>query len=455
MLKRYIVFPGVLMLFFCQIMLSARQGAMIEYTDILGRDCSLLNTAETETFLEQKKENPNYPLFRWTSNQKTDARYPAYRNSPKLLMFGLDVCEMIFRFKETKADSLYVMFYNRGDMEELDKEDFTELCGTVQKKLEEFTGVKGVEKKGKLTGQDRLYCYFYITENFVFELKWSIRKMPRGYSCEYIQLEIYRFDPKNDPRKKDVSRSAASEGVKENLADNLQTEGSGIWIDNIPMVDQGSKGYCVPAVLERVLRYYGNEDVSQHVLAQLAESDDERGTNVAAVRPIIKRMGSKFGVRISPAYQRTEGIEDYHKIVKKYNSFAKKAKQEKIEIVTETRGKVTYYFWDATLAQMDAEIMKEMWVSQKSDYGKFKKAIRENIRKGIPVIWSVRLGMFPEEQVSQQSRGGHMRLIIGLDETKNTVFYSDTWGQGHEKKTMPMDQAWAITSAYFSLLPRK
>ena len=37
---------------------------------------------------------------------------------------------------------------------------------------------------------------------------------------------------------------------------NVKTEENGdVWIDNIPMVDQGPKGYCAPATFERAMRY--------------------------------------------------------------------------------------------------------------------------------------------------------------------------------------------------------
>jgi hypothetical protein len=34
------------------------------------------------------------------------------------------------------------------------------------------------------------------------------------------------------------------------------------------------------------------------------------------------------------------------------------------------------------------------------------------------------------------------------------VIFSDTWGRGHEKKHMPIDQAYAITRSLFSLEPK-
>ena len=42
-------------------------------------------------------------------------------------------------------------------------------------------------------------------------------------------------------------------------------------IENVPMVDQGQRGYCAVATTERVMRYYGFE-VDQHLMAQLAQS---------------------------------------------------------------------------------------------------------------------------------------------------------------------------------------
>ena len=35
-----------------------------------------------------------------------------------------------------------------------------------------------------------------------------------------------------------------------------------VYIKNIPMVNQGNKGYCVPATVERVLRYYGINNIN-------------------------------------------------------------------------------------------------------------------------------------------------------------------------------------------------
>ena len=46
-----------------------------------------------------------------------------------------------------------------------------------------------------------------------------------------------------------------------------------------------------------------------------------------------------------------------------------------------------------------------------------------------------------------------MRIIVGYNPTTKEILYSDSWGQGHEEKRMPVDDAWAITNGLSSLQP--
>ena len=110
---------------------------------------------------------------------------------------------------------------------------------------------------------------------------------------------------------------------------------------------------------------------------------------------------------------------------------------------------------------MEAKVLKEMSMKDKSGYTKFIKGIREQTARGVPLFWSVRLGLYPEPGIPQAA-GGHMRLIIGYVErkdpkTKKTeikeILYTDSWGAGHELKRMPADWAFAITHDAFFLKP--
>jgi len=68
-------------------------------------------------------------------------------------------------------------------------------------------------------------------------------------------------------------------------------------------------------------------------------------------------------------------------------------------------------------------------------------------------MWSVHLGLFKEGDLPQ-SGGGHMRLIIGYNDTTNEVLFSDSWGAGHELKRINADEAWSMTSGLYGMEPK-
>ncbi|MEI6535279.1 MAG: hypothetical protein WCN98_08070, partial [Verrucomicrobiaceae bacterium] len=74
------------------------------------------------------------------------------------------------------------------------------------------------------------------------------------------------------------------------------------------------------------------------------------------------------------------------------------------------------------------------------------------IDRGVPLMWSVELGLFKEGNLPQ-SHGGHMRLIIGYNLKSGEILYSDSWGAAHALKRMPMDNACAMTTGLYYLEP--
>ena len=100
---------------------------------------------------------------------------------------------------------------------------------------------------------------------------------------------------------------------------------------------------------------------------------------------------------------------------------------------------------------MKPKVLKRMR-EKDSRLKKFKTAVVKQIDQGIPLIWGVTLGYFPEPEIPQ-AFGGHMRLIIGYNLKTQEILYSDTWGVGHELKRMPTDWAFTITHDAFFLKP--
>ena len=48
-----------------------------------------------------------------------------------------------------------------------------------------------------------------------------------------------------------------------------------------------------------------------------------------------------------------------------------------------------------------------------------------------------------------------MRLIIGYNDAKSEIIYTDSWGEGHAMKKMPASNAWCMTTGLYSMVPNR
>ena len=252
------------------------------------------------------------------------------------------------------------------------------------------------------------------------------------FQAGFVRLAVDGPARLAEGRKKSSAGGAnAAKGAKK-IVDNVVRDPRGdVFIDNVPMVDQGQKGYCAAAASERVLRYYGVE-VDEHEIGQAAGS---------------------YGDFEKPVGERIESIV---KEVASYNKAAKKMKKKEIadNVYITHSGSTTYYNPAAADAAMDPEVLKYMKTegSQRSKFTKFLKDVHDQVNKGIPLFWGVTLGTYPEPEIPQ-ANGGHMRLIIGYNDKKREILYTDTWGAGHELKRMPAEWAWTISHCLMYLKP--
>ena len=247
------------------------------------------------------------------------------------------------------------------------------------------------------------------------------------------------------------------------ITDNIIRDPRGdVFVDNVPMVDQGQKGYCAAAAAERVLRYYG-VDVDEHEVGQSAGTTAEEGTSIKDMKDAVDSIGRRFRLATVTLYgdfekSVDERIQGLTKEVASYNKAAKKLKKPEIgeDVYVKRSGNMITYDPRAADAAMDPEVLKDMRVNGglKSKYKKFMADVHQYVNAGMPLFWSVTLGTYPETDLPQ-SRGGHTRLIIGYNDKKREILYTDTWGKGHELKRMPADWAWTISRCLMVMKPLK
>ncbi len=382
--------------------------------------------------------------FEWISADQDLAR----SSLPGLAFNKHSLNEAILSFRNGKLAEARLLYFNRGDSGALREDQFEELLAGITADLNELTGRQPTDRGRDAGSAVKAEGRIWEANGTRYLLEWSatkgsnLRAIP--FRAEFIRLTIRPNTSVPVPigTAPETSRDIVKRFVGRDHVERIA--GGDVKLKGLPMVDQGEKGYCVVASVERVLRYYG-ATVDQHELAQVADSDAERGTSTGAMLASLKRLTARLGIKVRSLYE--WNIRDILKIIDDYNRATKRGKLAP-EVAIAGYGVGA----DAFFAQMKPDIYREVRMKSTSDFGRFQRDIQRNIDEGVPLLWSVRLGIVNEKELPQAA-GGHMRIIIGYNSTTREIVYSDSWGRGHEEKRMPLDDAWTITTGLSSLQP--
>lgn len=349
-------------------------------------------------------------------------------------LLGREIGETVIRSKEGSVSDVSISIYNRGDDGNIRKSKYEEERGAWKDLLDEKLAVRAETRKK--TGVVAVTGWMWKKGDSACLLEGSMTR--RDNRAEFIRLRMAPVSSAGSKRK--VVRRAS-------LVDNVVTDKKtgDVYIKNVPMVDQGQKGYCVVATVERVGRYFGLE-VDQHELAQFVQAD-EYGTDGDDMGKAFKRLTGKIHVRTLRHMEYDD--RQFEKDFKSYNRIAKREgvwydKRDFDDWYLDPR-----YFW----SKADKEVFREMKGKQ-NQFTHFQSKIQSYIDQGIPICWTLYLGMYKEKD-TPQSFGGHMRLIKGYNKEKGEIIYSDSWGEGHGTKRMPAVEAWCMTMGLYSMIPNR
>jgi len=378
---------------------------------------------------EEVLKNPAFTLFSWTDKSKARAMYYRKYKKQELSFAGVLLEEAVIRFSNNSIVDLKVSFYNNGDNLSInDKKKFYSLIKDVSERITKNLAVKPGKIVKSRAGGANLSSLKWSLPKFKAVLSWSEEGSTKKYLAKYLNLNI----TSNSFEKKPLTKAE--------LKENVRKKDDDVYIPNFPMVDQGDKGYCAVATTTRVLTYYGYNVDMYHLASILGTT--RTGTSVEGMFKALKRLSSTYHFAI----RQYIGFDNkkLYKIIKGYNSYAKKK-----------GGRLFDFRVPADPFQiMDPEIYKEYrCIKNKADFKKFILNVKRNIDLGLPVIWGLYLGIYKEPS-NLQATGGHMRIIIGYNDKVKEIIYSDSWGSGHEFKTIPYDRAWAETLDYAVLIKR-
>jgi hypothetical protein len=456
------------------------------------KEVSLNFLVETENLFamtpDELEKTAGKKYFVWQDKDRTRARFNP--DKYQYMLKDKKVGEVLINFKDGKLASAAVSVLNKGDEDELiDLSTFNGGVDNVKAILGAASGVKEEPRKQEeMISKDtkgavwRSKKALYIGEWLYLPFKkeevdgwiWTIKA-----HGEFVRIRIMppqaQLGMQLTKLRVNVTRPV--------LASRVKREGkTKAVIDMVPMVDQGSKGYCAVASFERVLRYYG-ADVDMHDLANIAETNG--GTDPQKMKNAVTKVSQKLSLHTRESFFLKRKQQE--SMFKEYNRWAEKEKKTKVDLEGG-------FSWK----DVDFDVLKASRAAS-PDYKKFKQDVVTYINSGIPIMWALQLGLFWEDKIEESYEanryattkgdgddddkeakeaaeerakdmeeerkknpkrpppwmgGGHMRLIVGYDAAKQVIFYTDSWGPGHELKSMPIDQAWAVTLGMFVLEPQ-
>ena len=353
------------------------------------------------------------PYFQWMTLARTRAvfnkqPYTNLRVGLNLFAGELSADEVVVDFLNGKLNGIAFSLYNRGDSEALNAEEFQrrfKLCG---KKISDVLLVRPTPRKADPTQGLLAEGWIWVSQRGMATLEHN-PEANQG-NVEFLRLKIAPRDAKGAFAAAFQGRSMAAK-LSELPKNVTKADNGDVYIKDMPMVDQGQKGYCVVATAQRLFEYYGIP-ADQHQIAQVAGTDAKAGTNVLAMAKALEKIDYRF--------------KTHFKILGLLTS-------------------------NNQLVEVDA---RKMTVGKPVTAEQVAKAIHRHIDEGIPLLWGLTLGKYPEDPpIAPQTSGGHMRMIIGYNDKTRQVLFSDSWGAGHELKRMTLDDAYKATQGLFVMSP--
>ena len=384
-----------------------------------------------ENGIDIREDDPSG--FQWLTSSKD-----GLRANPKTIdLMGQRVGEVIIRAGAPGVvGSVTISLYNRGDDGDLSARSLQQTVEEWKTRISAAFGSQAESRDQR--GAVNLVGWTWRKDRIAWLLESSVSKGDEGQRAEFIRLRIGSLDAPTGGGGQPARRSGLTDHIK-------KTAEGDVYLDGVPMVDQGQKGYCAVASAERIVRYFGL-DVDQHEMAQIANTG-QMGTSMEEMEAALKSATGKLHVKTTKQFDldQRQFIAD----VKSYNQEAKKLGEKEFNNERNVSIVNPLYFWQ----EVKPEVFRDLKIKQ-AGFGRFTTKIEDYIDQGIPLCWALQLGMFKEDGLPQ-SRGGHMRLIIGYNKTTKEILYTDSWGKGHEMKRMPAANAWCMTMALYTLAPTR
>ncbi|MBX3740525.1 MAG: C39 family peptidase [Akkermansiaceae bacterium] len=342
----------------------------------------------------------------------------AYYQADKLVRMDVTYLETgnVFGYRKSREDAYVRDKLSEKEVREMkDKEDleaagrkqeFEKLFGDLEKSipmaLEAFCGAPG--KKVSI-GRDRM-LKVRATEFVSPSLRFR-------FSAEEDQLILLAIIPAEVTGNKLVTQTG-SDRRRDIKAGPEKLPNGDVVIRNIPMVNQGSRGYCAMGTLAMIMQYY-------------------------SVNVNIDQLAAAAG------YQ--EGSVEHASIVPIYESAAKEGKL-KLQVVTPPL-KARQLIKEVDRGQ---PVLIWRYFSRERDevHSDFAETFATDPSAVLP---DPKKDKEEEERWAGRSNGGHASIVTGYNRERGEILFTESWGENKRNRRMRVEEMEHSGYLYFLFEP--
>lgn len=206
--------------------------------------------------------------------------------------------------------------------------------------------------------------------------------------------------------------------IRQRARDGIERRDNGdVVLSNLPMVDQGPKGYCAPATVERCMRYLGIP-ADMYLLAMAGETRMGGGTSVTLllnnIGQDIKRKGRKFDTWRSEPKMRDIKRQIDSGIPLMWGMFST---EEFNRTATERTGE---------RRELSAD-----------EFPSYAARVKEQAARA---------------SLDKDTSRSHIVIITGYNETSGEIAFSDSWGERFKERWISLEEAAQISQDVFYVI---
>lgn len=347
------------------------------------------------------------------SETKYQSSYRAYSN-PQIQVLGANPKSIALIATDDHPDQLTLVFANKGDSAgtEMPLKNGSVRASSLEKAISQAISTDADSLRAKLSsllGPPKKQMFGDFGKTRESAERWdsagtAILLIEKPH--EYVALRVLpskSVDQTEKPQR--ISDLALRERMQGNVIHRLNGD---IVVENIPMVDQGPKGYCVPATYARALLYAG-VPADLYLLALLGRTDVGGGTSTSAMENSARALAATYGRSITAVSPNLD--------LAKLASFFEKGIP------------LTWAMF------VDEEINRDLSLR-----------LKERASSDLPT-WNKIL--LPKRKAARTLRknpqNGHVCLLIGCNRQTMELATSDSWGPEFAERWITLEEARALS----------